>query len=180
MPSAPEGGSDPAAAVMIRAAADGDAGGLIALIGGCFAEYPGCVLDVDGESPELRAIATAFAARSGRFWVAEREGAVIGSVGVVPAAAAGRVELCKLYVDRGARRFGLGARLAGLVEAEAARRGADSIELWTDTRFADAHRLYRRLGYLRQPGTRTLHDLSHTVEFHYLKWLAAAADGSGR
>jgi len=42
----------------IRVARDDDEAGLVALIGGCFAEYPGCLLDVDGEIPELRAVAT--------------------------------------------------------------------------------------------------------------------------
>ena len=44
----------------IRAGRDEDAGGFIALIGAAWAEYPGCVLDVDGELPELRALATYF------------------------------------------------------------------------------------------------------------------------
>ena len=60
--------------VEIRAARDADADELIALIGAVFDEYPGCVLDVDGEMPELRAIASAFNAASGRFWVAEQAG----------------------------------------------------------------------------------------------------------
>jgi hypothetical protein len=43
---------------VIRPGRDSDAAGFIALIGACWAEYPGCVLDVDGELPELRALAT--------------------------------------------------------------------------------------------------------------------------
>ena len=40
--------------LQIRDARDDDEPGLIALIAGVFAEYPGCVMDVDGELPELR------------------------------------------------------------------------------------------------------------------------------
>src|SRR5262245_29152231 len=65
---------------MIREGRDEDADGLIALLGGVFAEYPGCVLDVDGELPELRAIATSFRRWGGRFWVDEREGVVIACI----------------------------------------------------------------------------------------------------
>jgi len=81
------------------------------------------------------------------------------------------VELLKLYVDRTARGRGLGRRLAALVEEEATRRGAGHIELWSDTRFSDAHRLYELLDYERQPETRELHDLSNSVEFRYIKHL---------
>ena len=157
----------------IRPARDTDEDGLIALIGGCFAEYPGCVLDVDGEIPELRAIATYFAGRDGRFWVAEAGGSVAGCIGVAPAPDPAGMELLKLYVDGSMRGRGLGGRLVGLVEEEAARRGAAFIELWTDTRFGNAHRLYERLGYERLPETRDLHDLSDTTEYHYRKRLVA-------
>ncbi|MCC6556069.1 MAG: GNAT family N-acetyltransferase [Polyangiaceae bacterium] len=132
--------------------------------------------------PELHRPASAFAARGGRFWVAEGEGdpepRVIGCVGLRPAADGAGVELCKLYVARGARRRGLGSALCGLVEAEAQARGAASVELWTDTRFADAHRLYERRGYQRGPATRELHDLSHTVEYSYRLDLSGAKRGS--
>ena len=43
---------------MIRRGHNCDADGFIALIGACWAEHPGVVLDVDGELPELRALAT--------------------------------------------------------------------------------------------------------------------------
>jgi putative acetyltransferase len=159
-------------AARIRDACDGDAAGLIALIGSVFAEYPGCVLDVDGEAPELRAIARSFAALGGRFWVAEREGRVVGSVGLLPGEAAGGVELRKLYVHRSVRRRGLGRRLCERVEDEARRRGARFVELWSDTRFEDAHRLYEKRGYLRGRVTRELHDLSGSVERYFRRALA--------
>jgi len=156
---------------VIRPARDDDAEGLIALIDGCFREYPGCVTDVDGEMPELYAIARYAQRRRGRFWVAERNGTVVGSVGAVPAAAAGGMELLKLYVDAGERGAGLGRVLVGLVEEEALIRGGRYVELWTDTRFTNAHRLYQLLGYVRAPETRTLNDKSNSVEYRYRKTL---------
>lgn len=160
-----------ASAIAIRDARNDDEAGLIALIGGCFAEYPGCLLDVDGEIPELREIASYAERRGGRFWVAEAAGTVIGCVGLAPTEIQFDVELLKLYVDRTARGRGLGRRLVGMVEEEASRRQAELIGLWSDTRFTDAHRLYERLGYERRPETRELHDISDTVEFHYIKRL---------
>ncbi len=158
---------------LIRPARDDDADGLIALIGSAFAEYPGCVLDVDGEMPDLRAIATAYAALDGRFWVAEAGGQVVGCIGCRPAPEdPGMTELMRLYVHASARRMGLGARLTALVEEETLRRHSRGVLLWSDTRFLDAHRLYERLGYVRQPQTRALYDASDTVEFYFRKSLA--------
>jgi putative acetyltransferase len=153
--------------VSIRAARDTDVDGLIALVGGCFAEYAGCVLDVDGEIPELRHIASAYADWNGEFWVAELGSAVVGSIGWTPVERGAGAELKKLYVARAARRLGLGARLCALVESAAQHQGAAFVELWSDTRFADAHRLYQKRGYVRSPGTRELHDLSNTTEYHF-------------
>lgn len=155
----------------IRAARDGDEAGLIALIGGCFEEYPGCVLAVDEEMPELRRIASAMAEVDGRAWVAEEgDGRVVGCVACVPAGDEG-MELRKLYVAAGMRRRGLGTALCGLVEEEGRRRGASFVELWSDTRFLDAHRLYERLGYERDGRSRELHDLSGSVELYFRKLL---------
>jgi putative acetyltransferase len=166
-----EPAADGAGDVVVRAARDEDAEGLIRLVGACFAEYPNCVLDVDGEIPELRAIATWVAGLGGRFWIAERGGVVAGSAGVTAAAEPGGAELRKLYVAADARRRGLGAQLCGLVEEEARRRAAAFIDLWSDTRFLDAHRLYHRLGYERTGETRELHDLSASVEYRFRKAL---------
>ena len=155
----------------IRAGRDDDAWDLVGLVAECWADYPGCVMDVHGEVPELLAIATYFAGRHGHFWVAEQAGRLVGSVGVHAAPEPGVALLTKLYVAHRARRQGLGKRLVTLVEAEAAGHGADRVELWTDTRFIDAHQLYEACGYRRQPETRELHDLSNSVEYRYTKTL---------
>jgi putative acetyltransferase len=166
-------------AFAVRDAEDGDAEQLIALIGGVFAEYPGCILDVEGELPELLSIATAFRAWGGRFWVAEQEGRVVGCIGARSRGGAPErpwsVELCKLYVAREARRRGLGGALCALVEEEARARGAAFVELWSDTRFKDAHRLYERRGYARGPETRELHDRSASVEHFFRLDLSGAS-----
>jgi putative acetyltransferase len=158
----------------IRDARDDDAGVLIELIGSCFAEYPGCVLDVDAEAPELRAIATYYRDLGGRFWVAERDGSVVGCIGVVPSRDPGGVELQRLYVGAASRRRGLATRLCDLVFTEARERDASFVDLWSDTRFGDAHRLYDRLGFVRGPDTRELHDRSRSVEYYYRMTLAPA------
>jgi putative acetyltransferase len=162
-------------APQVRRARDTDASGLVALVRVCFSEYEGCVLDTEEEMPHLLRPAAHFTATGGCAWVAETEGAVVGSVACRPAADAGGLELQMLYVSAPGRRRGLGSLLVALVEDEARLRGATFVDLWTDTRFTDAHRLYHSLGYDRHPGVRELHDLSATVEFHFTKVLTPGA-----
>lgn len=158
-------------AATIRDARDSDEAGLIELVGSVFAEYPNCVLAVDEEIPELRHIATSFAEWNGRFWIAERQGRVVGCVGLTPAHDPGGIELKKLYVSASERKSGLGSRLTDLVVAEARARGARFIDLWSDTKFETAHRFYENRGFERNGVTRELFDLSETVEYYFRREL---------
>lgn len=148
----------------IRPATDADSDGVIAVIARAYAEYPGCVLDVDREEPALRAPASSF----DRFWVVEEKGAVVGCVGCALGATA---ELKKLYLDAHFRGRGLGRDLIALVEEAARASGARRIELWSDTRFKTAHAVYERCGYRKTGRTRDLHDLSNSTEYHFEKAL---------
>ncbi|MBX3184340.1 MAG: GNAT family N-acetyltransferase [Polyangiaceae bacterium] len=161
-----------AAFISVRAARDDDGPQLMRLIGGVFAEYPGCVLDVDGEMPELRAIRSTMPRVGGAFWVAEQDQRVVGCVGYVPTEAG--VELKKLYVELFARRGGLASRLCALVEEAARVARAPRIELWSDTRFIPAHRFYEARGYVKTGQTRELFDQSATVEYHFSRDLSGA------
>jgi GNAT superfamily N-acetyltransferase len=157
-------------AVAIRPGRDGDAEGFIALIGAAWAEYPGCVLDLDGEVPELRALATHFDKADGALWAAERGGAVVGMIGTRPLPEPGSAwEICRLYLAAGQRGTGLAQRLLRLAEDHARAQGAARLVLWTDTRFDRAHRFYEKQGYVRQGAIRALGDSSNTLEFRYAK-----------
>lgn len=162
--------------VRVRPGGDEDAEGFIALIGACWAEYPGCVLDVDGEVPELRALASHFAAKAGALWAAELGGSIIGMVGIAPAGLEEMWELSRLYVAAPYRGTGLAAQLLGLAEDHAVARGANRLVLWSDTRFTRAHRFCEKHGWRRTGETRSLADLSATVEFRYEKMVR----GDGR
>ncbi len=157
-------------APLLRAARDADAADIIELIAAAFAEYPGCVLDLEADMPELKAPASSYAQDAGRFWIAQGvadAARILGCVACKPAPDGG-LELEKLYVARGARRGGLGGRLLDLVEAEAAARQAGSITLWTDTRFEAAHAFYAARGF-RRTGQRRLDDASQSVEVGFRK-----------
>jgi len=149
----------------VRPATDADADGVIALIARVYAEYEGCVLDVDREEPDLRAPASRF----DRFWVVEAAGAVAGcgACAVRP----GFLEMKKVYLDATLRGQGWGRRLIGCIEERARELGLPRVELWSDTRFVTAHAVYARLGYERTGRTRDLHDLSRSTEYHFVKAL---------
>ncbi|MCA9643787.1 MAG: GNAT family N-acetyltransferase [Myxococcales bacterium] len=161
--------------VSIRPAHDSDGYQLIRLIENVFFEYPGCVMDVDGEIPELRHIQTEFAKKDGEFWVAERARRIIGCIGYTPLPKRARtprgIELKKLYVERCERGNGLAGKLLRLVEDAARTHEASFVELWSDTRFLPAHRFYEKRGYLKGDDTRELFDQSDTVEFYFKKQL---------
>lgn len=153
--------------VVLRDARDDDSEGVIRLVAEVFAEYPGCVLDVEAEEPELLAPAASF----DRFWVLEAEGEVVGTCACAVHERDGEtvVELKKMYLRRDLRGQGHAERLAAKVEERAREAGATRIALWSDTRFTRAHRFYEKLGWVRTGRTRDLHDLSNTTEYHYEK-----------
>lgn len=86
------------------------------------------------------------APRSG-FWVAERDGHVVGSV-AIRRKDDGTAELKRLYLRADERGTGLGQRL--FAHAETFARLSGYTRLWLDSsrRFGRAHRLYQRNGFV--------------------------------
>jgi len=172
----------------LRPGRDDDAAGFIALIGACWAEYPGCVMDMERENAELFGLATYYADKGGALWAAEAGGAIVGMTGVAPLEA-GAWEIGKVYVDAGQRGTGLALSLMTAAEAHARAAGATELKLWSDTRFTRAHAFYEKLGFVREGAIRVLDDLSNSLEYAYAKPLAgvvvrrldvAAAESAGR
>ncbi len=153
----------------IRAGRDSDAAGFIALIGACWGEYPGCVLDVDNEAPELRALASHVEGRGGALWTAEVSGAVVGMVATVPLLHDQAWEISRMYVAPSHRGTGLASELLRTAERHAREAGALRMILWTDTRFEAAHKFYEKHSYVRAGSIRVLDDRSRSLEFRYAK-----------
>lgn len=160
----------------LRAVRDEDAPGLTALIGAAYDEYPGCVLDLPGVDADLTAPATTAARAGGRWWVLERDGTLVGSIGTGPVGADGVLELKRLYLSPDLRGRGLATRLIGRVEAHAAALGARQVTLWSDSRFTSAHHRYTSLGYRDTGDRRRLHDPSDTTEHRFVTDLDIAED----
>jgi len=153
-------------AITLRPGSDQDAETYIRLIGDAWAEFPGVVFDVDGELPELRALASHFTAMGGAVWLAESGQ---GMIAARPLREDGAWEIGRMYVAKSARGTGLAQHLLATAEAHARAAGAERMVLWTDTRFEAAHAFYEKAGYVRQGAIRILDDLSKSLEFRYAK-----------
>ncbi len=154
----------------LRQATDADSPGIIALIDRCFRDYENCILDVEHEEPALLTPSTSFDG----FWVVLDDGQVVGTIACADRRDADDVpivELKKLYLHPRTRGRGIASVLVALIEERGRRHGMRAVELWTDTRFLTAHRVYAHLGYRRTGRERELHDRSATREFHYRKEL---------
>ena len=155
----------------LRPATDADSPRIAQIVAACYAAHAGCVFDLDGELPALKRVASHYARLGGAMLVAERRERVLGSVAWKPAPGNAR-ELQLLYVDPAEQGAGIGRQLLEAAIEAAKGGGGAAIELWTDTRFAAAHRLYQARGFRRGAMTRSLGDKSHSVEFFYRLALA--------
>jgi N-acetylglutamate synthase-like GNAT family acetyltransferase len=140
-----------------------DVPGILALISEIYSEYD-CVLDAEKEERHLLEPGPYFRSHGGEFWVVEEDAKVVATAAVMLHEDEG--ELKTLYVHPRLRRQGWGHRLTELAMTYARERGKPRMILWSDTRFLNAHHLYRRMGF-REMGTRELHDSNNTVEYGF-------------
>lgn len=155
----------------LRPAVDADSAEAAALIVRAWSAYPGCVYD-PAEETDLAAVATNYTKKDGAFWVVRAAaGRLVATVAIAPTPHATGMVLHRLYVDAAVRRQGLATKLLALAEGQARQRGAGFMELWSDTRFAEAHAFYARHGYSQLDGERALRDASDSYEFHFRKRL---------
>lgn len=168
----------------IRPATNQDTEGIAATIREVYEEY-GFTWDAEDYMADVHDVETHYFRKGGCFWVCENESGVVGTVGLevfspIPgklgetALTAGRIRICgadcsleRLYVRPSARRRGIGEALTLRCTSEAKALGRTNMELWSDKRLIDAHRLYQRLG-ARVVGERICHDPDHSPEWGLL------------
>jgi ribosomal protein S18 acetylase RimI-like enzyme len=133
-------------AVHIREFVADDVDGVARLVVSTLAEF-GFSSKVDAVERDLSSVAETYRRPRGAFWVAEDEGAIVGTVAIRPKDP-GTCELKRLYVRADCRGTGLGERLYQHAEAFARAAGYERIWLDSSRRFTKAHRLYVRNGFV--------------------------------
>lgn len=157
----------PPPGITILSGTDSDGPEIAALVASVFSEYENCPF-VPEEFPELAAPATRYARGGGALFVArDAGGRLVGSLAIAPGYRPGDFELFKVYLAKPWRGRGLAAHLLGLGLRTAREAGGRRVVLWSDTRFADGHRFYRRHGFRPLPGIRALHDAAVSLEFGF-------------
>lgn len=153
----------------LRPASEPDTPQIHALIARVYAEY-GCALNVREDEEHLLRPGPYFRERGGEFWVLEDAEKILATVAVI-VHAENAAELKSLYVDASLRRKGWGRKLVGVAMEHALRSGARKMFLWSDTRFLEAHALYRSMDFRQFDDTRELHDSNNSVEYGFEKSL---------
>jgi putative acetyltransferase len=151
--------------VTIRLATRIDEPGVQAVIRAVYDEY-GFTWDEASYHADLYDLDRHYFHQGDLFWVAAEGDQIVGTVALElfpelpgPVGEAiqfdGKVRvggcdcsLERLYVHPSARGCGVGSKLIDTVLDEARRLGRTNLELWSDKRFGDAHRLYGRFGAL--------------------------------
>ncbi len=165
----------------IRIACNRDREGVVSVIRAVFDEYS-FTWEEDGYHADLYDLDAHYHRNGHVFWVAELDSAVVGTValerfpriqGVVGSLTEkdGFVRvggcdcaLARMYVHPSARRQGIGAVLVQTLLDAAHEDRRHAMELWSDKRFGDAHRLYSRFG-ARIVGERICHDPDQSPEW---------------
>jgi GNAT superfamily N-acetyltransferase len=101
------------------------------------------------EQPDLRAVAEVYQSGTGGFWVAEREGRIVGTIGLI-GFGDHQGALRKMFVAAEARgrEAGVGARLLAVLIDHARAQGIKAITLGTIDRLKAAVRFYEKSGFV--------------------------------
>lgn len=130
----------------LRGLRSGDLGWVVHRHGVLYAREYGWGADFEGL---VAGVVAEFTSRRGprdRFWIAEREGAIVGAVCLV-SKTEHEAQLRLLYVEPAARGLGVGRLLVRACIHHAREEGFGTLSLWTNSVLAAARRVYEREGF---------------------------------
>ncbi|MBB2840789.1 UNVERIFIED_ORG: N-acetylglutamate synthase-like GNAT family acetyltransferase [Rhizobium etli] len=135
------------AEIEIRAFVEGDADDVLSVILPIQREEFGIDITADAQ-PDLRVIPDFYQSGKGQFWVAVKDGAIVGTLGLKDIGN-NQAALRKMFVAsevRG-REHGVAALLLERMFAHARDAGLTDIFLGTTDKFVAAHRFYEKNGF---------------------------------
>ncbi len=167
--------------LQIRLASNADVPEVVRVIRAVYDEYSFSWDEADYHA-DLYDLEAHYAAAGKPFLVAEIDGHMVGTAALsvfdrvpgeagsgfvldgVVRVAGSDCSLERLYVHPDGRRAGVGRALLERVIDEGRQRGRTTMEMWSDKRFEDAHRLYQKLG-ATVVGERICHDPDQSPEW---------------
>lgn len=162
---------------MIRLARPEDSDGVVRTVRAVYDEY-GFTWEEGGYHSDLYDLGPYCDPTQAQFWVAELEGEIAGCGGVryfptIPGqlgeiviaddyerVAGTSSDIVRMYVHPRGRRMGIASSIMQAIVAST----TGPIEIWSDKRFVDAHRLYERFG-AKTVGERICHDPDQAPEW---------------
>jgi N-acetylglutamate synthase-like GNAT family acetyltransferase len=100
------------------------------------------------DQPDLAVIPDYYQSGKGQFWVAVRDGTIVGTLGLKDIGN-GQMAMRKMFVasELRGREHGIAARLLDMLLSHATENRATDIFLGTTDRFLAAHRFYEKNGF---------------------------------
>lgn len=138
---------------------------MIAVVQDVHREY-GFTWEADGYHRDLYTVEETYLAPGGMYWVALDGERVVGCVGLTLHGK--ECELHRLYLLASHRGRGLGRRLLETAIRHACEHGCRRMIAWSDVKLPDAHRLYRKMGFV-QEGQRICDDPDQALEYGFWK-----------
>jgi putative acetyltransferase len=176
---------------MLRPATAADSAAVAAVVEAVYAEY-GFAWEPEGCQADLYDLGAHYLERGHLVWVVTGATGIEGVIGLklfepVPGPVGSAVELhgvvrlagcdaalARLYVHPAARRRGTGTGLLRTALDAGRQRSRRAVEIWSDKRLEEAHRLYRRFG-ARPVADRLIFDPDPCEEWGLVVDLAGGA-----
>ena len=100
------------------------------------------------DQPDLRAVAEVYQSGTGGFWVAERVGRIVGTIGLIGfGTSEGALRKMFVAADARGRELGVAAGLLDILLGHARAKGIKAITLGTIERLYAARRFYEKNGF---------------------------------
>ncbi len=99
-------------------------------------------------NPDLDDIDAHFSRRGSEFFIAELDGRIVGTAGLI-FESAGVARIVRMSVDAGHRRCGIASALVAACKAAAQRRGAFDLHVFTEPHWRNALAFYASQGFVQ-------------------------------